>query len=156
RARPCRRSARSRIETGLPQIAAVPPAPEPAARSPEPDPPNPSPEEGPHGSPLPVEPPEEDPPPSVTRRCELVPGDCAIYSDEFWILLAKYERFEIGTGVYPMHPGCMEAGEKNPSVGCAQAIVYLYPDGTLGFSSWVVDPCAPNGWRLWEPDPPTC
>ena len=147
----CRSSARSKAEAALPEIAAVSPAPELTARSPEPDPPNPPPEEDPFGPP-----PKEDPPPSVTPRCELVPGDCGIYSDQFWILLAKYERFEIDTGVYPMPPSCMEAGEKGLPVGCIQAIVYLYPDGTLGSSSWVVDPCAPKGWRFWEPDPPTC
>lgn len=159
RRRPCRSSVRSRVGTvlpGAPQIAAAPQAPEPTSRSPEPDSPNPSPDQAPPGSPLPVEPPGEDPPPSVTPRCELVPGDCSIYSDRFWILLAKYERFEIDTGVYPMPPECMEAGEKNPSVVCTLAIVFLYPDGTMGSSSWVVDPCAPNGWRFWEPDPPTC
>jgi hypothetical protein len=85
-----------------------------------------------------------------------VVGDCSIYSDLFWLLQDRYERFEIGTGVYPMPPDCMEMGTEGKPVGCPQVITYLYPDGTLGAAPWVVDPCAPGGWRLWEPEPPVC
>lgn len=95
----------------------------PAEETPEPDPPLP-PKESPY---------KEGPPPlpSPTPRCDLVEGDCSIYSDKFWELLAKYKRFEIGTGVYPMPPGCMEAQEAGKPVSCIQVIVYLQPDGTL-------------------------
>lgn len=78
--------------------------------------------------------PKETPPigdPSPMPRCELVEGDCSIYSDKFWELLAKYRRFEIDTGVYPMPPGCMEAQEAGKPVSCIQVITYLQPDGTL-------------------------
>lgn len=91
---------------------------------------------------------------AVTPRCELVEGDCGIYSDEFWGLLAKYERFEIATGVYPQHPPCMEAWERGIPIVCATVVVYLYPDGMFGIDPWVVDPEAPGGWRLWVPDDP--
>jgi len=102
------------------------------------------------------EPPEEEAEEVVDRRCELVTGDCSIYSDTFWELLARYERFEIDVGVYPMPPECMEAAEGGGAILCAQVISYLYPDGTTGSASWVVDPCAPDGWRFWEPNPPSC
>lgn len=98
--------------------------------------------------------PEE--PEGTIPRCDLVEGDCSIYSDQFWLLQARYAPFELETGVYPMPPGCMEAQAKGEPVGCAQVITYLYPDGTLGGQAWVVDPCAPRGWRFWVPDPPTC
>lgn len=109
----------------------------------------------------PPEPPSSDPPtspdpPGVTPHCDLVEGDCSIYSDLFWEMQAKYERFEIATGVYPYPPQCMEAWEKGLPVGCVTAIAFLYPDGTIGLAHWVVDPCAPDGWRLMEPDPPPC
>ena len=87
-------------------------------------------------------------PPRTPPRCELVEGDCSIYSERFWELQADYERFEIGTGVYPYDPECMEAWERGESIGCPDVIVFLYPDGTLGSSHWVVDPSAPGGWRL--------
>jgi len=95
--------------------------------------------------------PTEDTPPKVAPRCDLVEGDCGIYSEEFWRLLAKYEPLELHTGVYPAPPACMEGGG-----GCITAIAYLYPDGTVGIGHWVVDPCSPKGWRFWEPDPPAC
>jgi hypothetical protein len=95
-------------------------------------------------------------PPIVVPRCELVEGDCYIYSDAFWLLLARYERFEAATGVYPMPPECMEAVAEERADVCPQVITYLYPDGTLGSAPWVVDPCAPGGWRLWESGAPVC
>jgi len=104
--------------------------------------------------PSPGGPPE--PPGEPDPRCELVEGDCSIYSDRFWELQAKYERFEIETGVYPYHPECMEAGERGEPIVCPAVIVFLYPDGTLGSSHWVIDPCAPGGWRIEGPDPPSC
>lgn len=94
--------------------------------------------------------------PGVTRRCDLVEGDCGIYSDRFWELQAKYQRFEIATAVYPYPPECMEAWENGEPIGCIAAIAFLYPDGTIGTSHWVIDPCSPKGWRFWEPDPPSC
>lgn len=99
---------------------------------------------------------EDESPPGVTPRCELVSGDCSIYSDLFWELQAKYQRFEIATGVYPNPPGCMEAWENGEPIFCIMAIAYLYPDGTIGISGWFIDPCSPKGWRFWEPDPPSC
>ena len=95
-------------------------------------------------------------PPRVPPRCDLVEGDCSIYSDRYWKLREKYERFEFEPGVYPYHPSCMEAVESGEPVGCPAAIVFLYPDGTLGSSHWVIDPCAPGGWRLEGSDPPSC
>jgi hypothetical protein len=100
--------------------------------------------------PLETEPPESEERPPVTPRCELVEGDCSIYSDKFWELLAEYEEFEIGTGVYPVPPYCMKAAAEGLEIFCVQMITFLYPDGTLGGSSWVVDPEAPGGWRLWD------
>jgi hypothetical protein len=94
---------------------------------------------------------------AVTVSCEDDPVYYpVVYSDTYWELLAKYKRFEIGTGEYPYHPACMEAWEREEPVVCAAVIVVLYPDGTLGSGSWVIDPCVPEGWRLWEPDPPSC
>lgn len=104
----------------------------------------------------PEPPAEDDPPPGVTPRCELVPGDCSIYSDQFWELQAKYQRFEIATAVYPYPPGCMEAWENGEPISCIAALAFLYPDGTIGTSHWFIDPCSPKGWRFWEPDPPSC
>ena len=98
-----------------------------------------------------AKPTNDDPP-----RCDLVEGDCSIYSDNYWKLRAKYERFEIGAGVYPYHPECMEAWENGERILCPAVIVFLYPDGTLGSSHWVVDPCAPQGWRILGSDPPSC
>jgi hypothetical protein len=85
-----------------------------------------------------------------------MPGDCSIYSDKFWVLLEKYGRFEIEPGVYPYHPACMEAREEGIPVACAAAIAFLYPNGAIGFAMWVVDPCAPEGWRLYGQDEPPC
>lgn len=99
---------------------------------------------------------DDDPPPGATPRCELVPGDCSIYSIAFWELQAKYERFEIATGVYPYPVACMEAWENGKAIGCITVITNLYPDGTIGAPSWVIDPCSPKGWRFWEPNPPSC
>lgn len=64
--------------------------------------------------------------------CESEEDDCSAYSDKYWELLAKYKRFEIGPGVYPYHPKCMEAWERGESIACAAVIVFLRPDGTLG------------------------
>jgi hypothetical protein len=144
-----RRNAQAQAPTASVPSAAIPPttpSPEDSGDPPVTDPPEP---------PL-SDPPTSPDPPSVTPRCDLVEGDCSIYSDLFWELQAKYERFEIGTGVYPYQPECMEAWEREEPIGCAAAIVFLYPDGTLGSSNWVIDPCAPEGWRVWEPDPPSC
>lgn len=102
----------------------------------------------------PAEPPADSP--GVTPRCDLVEGDCSIYSDKFWELQVKYERFEIKTGVYPYLPKCMEAWERGEPTGCLTVIAFLYPDGTVGTSNWSIDPCSPKGWRFWEPDPPQC
>ena len=92
--------------------------------------------------------------------CDDLPGDdCSIYSDKFWELLAKYSRFEPNwasePGVYPEPPDCMEAQETGP-VMCPQMVTFLYPDGTLGGESWVIDECAPKGWRFYGEDPATC
>jgi hypothetical protein len=83
-------------------------------------------------------------------RCELVVlGPCSIYTEKFWDLQAKYEPLEIAFASYPVSPECGEV--------CAAVVVYLYPDGTLGSSVWIPDPCAPGGWRILDPfDPPPC
>lgn len=175
RKRTCRRT-RQRAETKASNRRsgqrAAPEAPAPAGDLPLPanavdpvDPPMPLPlekpedesepplgPEDPESSPPP--PPESEEPPAVTPRCELVEGDCSIYSDKFWELLAKYERFEIAPGVYPYPPSCMEAWEANEPIFCIAALAFLYPDGTIGIGHWVVDPCAPNGWSLMGPEPP--
>lgn len=92
--------------------------------------------------------------------CDELPGDdCSIYSDKFWELLAKYSRFEphwaSQPGEYPEPPDCMEAQETGP-VMCPQVVTLLYPDGTLGGSPWVPDPCAPKGWRFYGEEQATC
>jgi hypothetical protein len=81
-------------------------------------------------------------------RCEIVEGDCTIYSAEFWRLQAAYEPFEIDTAVYPSPPSCLKAVAGGQGGVCTDAIVYLYPNGALGEAAWVLDPSAPAGWRL--------
>lgn len=105
----------------------------PPAQNPSPEPPNFPPEPVPEPNKDRPKTTEELPPP-VTRDCELVEGDCSIYSDKFWELLAKYKRFEIGVGVYPYHPACMEAWEEGKSIACATVLVHLRPDGSLGMT----------------------
>ncbi len=98
----------------------------------------------------PAPPTDDEPPTDDGRDCELVQGDCDIYSDLFWEMRARYERFErpwLGTGVYPAPPDCMEAAEREP-VMCVTAIASLYPDGTIGLGHWVLDPESPAGWSL--------
>lgn len=65
---------------------------------------------------------------AVMVTCEDEP---IVYTAKYWELRAKYERFEIGPGVYPYHPECMEAWEREEPIICAAVIVFLYPDGTL-------------------------
>ena len=85
----------------------------------------------------------------IEPRCELVEGECLIYSNEFWRLQAALEPFEIDTGEYPEPPFCMKAVAEGESLVCPQAISYLYPDGTLGEAPWVLDAADPKGWRLF-------
>lgn len=102
----------------------------------------------------PEPPTDPDPPTDDGRDCELVRGDCDIYSELFWEMRARYERFEapwLGIGVYPYPPNCMEAAERaaeqgGEAVGCVTAIAFLYPDGTVGLGHWVIDPESPAGW----------
>lgn len=161
-AKPGRRHCRQKKQRRRAPAAAIP---EPVAGAPSP-PASPTaamsqeiaPEPNGHAEPeVPKEgpPKEKSPLPLPIPRCELVPSPCSIYSDKFWELLAKYKRFEIGTGVYPYPPECMEAQEAGLPVGCLTVIAVLRPDGTIG-GGWMIDPCAPNGWRNWEPDPPPC
>lgn len=82
-------------------------------------------------------------------RCELVEGECLIYSNEFWRLQAALEPFEVDTGEYPEPPFCMKAVAEGEPLTCPQAISYLYPDGTLGEAPWVLDSADPKGWRFF-------
>jgi hypothetical protein len=43
----------------------------------------------------------------------------------------------------------MKAVAEGEADFCEQVISYLYPDGTLGDSPWVLDPADPKGWRLF-------
>ncbi|MDQ3725878.1 MAG: hypothetical protein M3335_08355 [Actinomycetota bacterium] len=113
-----------------PEAAPLTPPPGPEPSEPEPADPE-SPEEPPEAEPEEAEPDPEEPA-SVTPRCELVEGDCSIYSDKFWELLAEYEEFEIETGVYPEPPECSKTAAEGRPVGCIQVITYLLPDGTFG------------------------
>jgi hypothetical protein len=88
---------------------------------------------------------------AVERRCEIVKGDCSIYSDEFWRLQAAYAPYEVETGVYPKPPLCLKMEAEGEPVVCIEVETYLYPDGTLGSDPWVIDPASPQGWRLYEP-----
>jgi hypothetical protein len=54
---------------------------------------------------------------------------------------ARYARYEIGSGVYPVPPACLAKGGM-----CAQVITFLYPDGTFGGGGWVFDPESRKGW----------
>lgn len=135
--------------TPFPTVEEEPDPDENAEPAPPPPPPPPLKKDPPTTKPWPEEPPFPGIP-----NCEIVEGDCSIYSDKFWELLAKYKRFEIGTGVYPYLPSCMEAQAAGLPVACATAIAFLYPDGSTGHSHWIVDPCAPNGWRFTNLQPP--
>ena len=86
---------------------------------------------------------------AIEPRCELVNGDCLIYSAEFWRLQEALSPFETETAVYPEPPFCMKAVAEGGSDICQQVISYLYPDGTLGEAPWVLDPDDPKGWRLF-------
>ena len=86
---------------------------------------------------------------AIEPRCDLVKGECLIYNDEFWRLQAALEPFETETGVYPEPPFCMKAVAEGEPVFCPQVSSYLYPDGTLGEVSWVLDPAEPKGWSLF-------
>lgn len=134
----------------------------PAAQSPEPSGPltaappveAPAPPQEVAEPPDPRDPPEEIP--EIGLSCEPEASECSIYSDKYWELLAKYERFEIAPGVYPYPPECMEAWEAGLRVFCATVITYLYPDGTIGSGAWAVDPCALKGWRLLSEEAAHC
>ncbi len=91
----------------------------------------------------------EGPSGAIEPRCELVEGECLIYSEEFWQLQAALEPFETGTGAYPEPPFCMKAVADGEPLACAQVTSYLYPDGTLGDAPWAVDPNDPKGWRFF-------
>ena len=94
---------------------------------------------------------QQGPAGTIDRRCELVEGECLIYTDDFWRLQHALEPFEIDIGVYPEPPLWMKAAAEDRADACGQVVSHLYPDGTLGDEPWVLDPNAPNGWRLfWE------
>jgi hypothetical protein len=80
----------------------------------------------------------------------VIRGPCDIYTDRFWELQAAYADKEIAFAEYPGSPECEKV--------CAAVEYYLYPDGTLGSSTWAVDPCVPAGWRVlyWPYDAATC
>lgn len=117
---------------------------------------------GPSG--IPAAPVVDAPPSAFERpiapnaRCELVVnGPCSIYTEKFWELQARYERFESSFAVYPVPPDCAEQSQPGgPPVPCPAVEAQLYPDGSLeGGGGWFVDPCAPAGWRRWSgPDDP--
>ncbi|HEU5064068.1 MAG TPA: hypothetical protein VFT79_13095 [Solirubrobacterales bacterium] len=87
---------------------------------------------------------------AIEPRCEIVEGDCLIYGNEFWRLQAAYEPYELDVGVYPAAPSCLKAQVEGEPLACTQALTYLYPDGTLGTDSWLLDPEAPKGWRFFS------
>ena len=91
----------------------------------------------------------EGPSGAIEPRCELVKGDCLIYSDEFWRLQLALEQFETETGVYPEPPFCMKSVAEGEAGLCPAVVSYLYPDGTLGEEPWVLDAGEPKGWRLF-------
>lgn len=86
----------------------------------------------------------------VEPRCEIVEGNCTIYTDEFWRRQAAYEPYETAVGEYPASPSCLSESAGEPGV-CAEVVTYLYPNGVLGTELWVADPTTPNGWRFYEP-----
>ena len=91
----------------------------------------------------------EGPSGAIEPRCDLVKGECLIYSDEFWRLQAALEPFETETGVYPAPPFCMKAAAEGAPIICPLVTSYLYPDGTLGEAPWVLDPAESKGWRFF-------
>lgn len=89
-------------------------------------------------------------PPGVLRpQCDLVQGDCLIYSTDYWRLREAFKPFEIGAGAYPEPPFCMKAAMEGEGGLCPQVMSYLYPDGTVGDAPWELDPNEPAGWRLY-------
>lgn len=109
--------------------------------------------EGPQGAPGDdaSESPEEPGPPELATypapQCEVVQGDCAMYSVDFWRAHAIFEEYEIDLGVYPEPPICMRAVQEGEGGACPQVISFLYPNGELGEVAWSLSADA-KGWRI--------